>query len=195
MKDGVAEEGEGMTRLAYYCFQSKGFHWDKLLQRDDGFHNRRDENHRGRGDEGHRGRDDRLTSSFDEIRFMFQTFIHMNRQTRARRWRSCTSARGSLGRWEIRRDKTIRCQLKAFSGQQRPKRQTPPIPSPAAAPDVTSTTPRQVAIEINNLFQLLPFSTGKGRRGRWYSKASKSCSRKARRRREGRWEGWITNSH
>ena len=31
MKDGVAEEGEGMTRLVYYCFESKGFHLRQII--------------------------------------------------------------------------------------------------------------------------------------------------------------------
>ena len=36
------------------------------------------------------------------------------------------------------------------TGQQRPKRQSPPLPSPAATPEATSTTPRQVTLDYFN---------------------------------------------
>merc|ERR1719189_483064 len=107
-----------------------------------GFHNQRGYrgNNRGRGggDYQHEGRGGRGRGGYDKRDDGFH-----NRRDENHRGRGDEGHRGRDDRRERGGGGAAPQREEALEGQQRPKRQTPPIPSPAAAPDVTSTTPRQ----------------------------------------------------
>ena len=73
------------------------------------------------------------------------------------------ASEGEVILWKYGNERTI--SYVSHTGQQRPKRQSPPLPSPAAIPEATSTAPRQVTPETTIFLTSFPLQEKSGEGG------------------------------